>query len=169
MKMSWRKTAMSGLLTLTLAVVAPVSPAQASTLAPTLTFRTAGTVSALPTCDLGIWDYAYFSGPKGWMFLPIYNPTEDIDCLLASSNYNNWGVVALQNALVRCYGQSIAVDGDFGSGTRTALLNAQNWERVVNGKALAVDGVYGPATRGSIMWPYYTSSGNLAGPHKCMY
>jgi hypothetical protein len=77
----------------------------------------------------------------------------NLHCTLRSGDFNNFGAVALQNTLVKCYGQDIAIDGDFGGATERALIMAQTWERHVNGKTwLAIVGVYGYDTFQAIRW-----------------
>jgi murein L,D-transpeptidase YcbB/YkuD len=59
------------------------------------------------------------------------------------------GVYKLQDALNRCYGHSLAVDGDFGSATESAVRDVQRRHRIT------VDGVYGQNTRAAMTWPKY--------------
>jgi peptidoglycan hydrolase-like protein with peptidoglycan-binding domain len=56
-------------------------------------------------------------------------------------------VVVLQDALVRCNGQAIRVDGDFGPETSGAVTNVQQQHGV------AADGTYDPATLLVMQWP----------------
>lgn len=53
----------------------------------------------------------------------------------------------LQRSLNACYGQGIAVDGKYGSGTQEAVRNVQRFHNA-NGAnpPLVVDGIYGPNT-----------------------
>lgn len=53
----------------------------------------------------------------------------------------------LQHTLNQCYGQSLALDGDYGPKTTRAVKAAQ---ATVPG--LARDGVYGPRTRSAVRW-----------------
>lgn len=117
--------------------------------------------AATPHCTEGLWGY---TPGFGHYFVPAYGGA--YNCLLSQGDHT-WGVVALQNSLKRCYGQDIAVDGIFGSRTRSALLNAQRWERDVFGENIAVDGIYGPQTNRAMLWPFYRAPGDLAGPHTC--
>jgi len=55
-------------------------------------------------------------------------------------------VVALQETLDGCYGQHLAVDGDYGPLTQAAVEVAQRDAHVT------VDGIYGPQTRNAINW-----------------
>lgn len=136
------------------AAPAPASPASTALAEP------AGTeVLALPTCNGAAW-IPVSTSPRRYLFVPVYNGS--YACILQLGNYNNWGVVALQNALVRCYGQNIAIDGDFGSATKTALQNAQRRE------GIPADGVYGPQTNSVLNWPAYLSTGNISAPYICV-
>ncbi|MER6593029.1 peptidoglycan-binding protein [Micromonospora purpureochromogenes] len=123
------------------------------------------TAAAAPTCNGGAWINVY-TNPVRKLFVPVYNGS--YDCQLAQGNYNNWGVVAMQNMLIKCYGQGIARDGDFGASTKTAVINAQTWEKVVYGENIVVDGIYGRQTNRAVMWPAYLASGNLDASHICV-
>ena len=63
----------------------------------------------------------------------------------------------LQHALVRCNGQNIAVDGEYGSGTVRAVTNVQRQH------GIAADGAYGPATLQVMGWPGSGGSGCVTG------
>lgn len=121
---------------------------------------------ALPTCNGGTWtQIGPFDGVNRWTFIPVYN--NSASCHLQEGNYNNWGVVALQNILIKCYNQNIARDGDFGEDTFDALWNAQLWEREHYQETISVDGEYGPETFGAVLLPTYASSGNLDASVRC--
>ncbi|MFI6085707.1 penicillin-insensitive murein endopeptidase [Streptomyces sp. NPDC051217] len=62
---------------------------------------------------------------------------------LTSNGNRGSDVVALQH-LLAAHGRSVAVDGVFGSGTRTAVVGFQQ------SKGLAADGIVGPATWGAL-------------------
>jgi peptidoglycan hydrolase-like protein with peptidoglycan-binding domain len=62
------------------------------------------------------------------------------NCILEKGNSSS-AVSRLQNHLNSCYGKGLAVDGVFGNGTYTALIQVQ---RAIGATA---DGVYGPGTR----------------------
>lgn len=62
-------------------------------------------------------------------------------------------VRALQQALVTCNGQDIAVDGEFGEQTSQAVANVQEQ----NG--LPADGTFDAATRDAMSWPVTSGSG----------
>jgi peptidoglycan hydrolase-like protein with peptidoglycan-binding domain len=61
---------------------------------------------------------------------------------VSGNNEHGDGVLALQEALHYCYGKSISLDGQFGTGTRAALISVQS--------AIGADpdGGYGPQTHG---------------------
>lgn len=66
-------------------------------------------------------------------------------------------IEVLQHALVRCNGQNIAVDGEYGSGTVRAVTNVQREH------GIAADGAYGPATLQVMGWPGSGGSGCVTG------
>jgi hypothetical protein len=113
------------------------------------------------TCNHGRW---MRTSDFLWVFLPVNTGLDNqVSCGLRNGNHDNFGVVALQNMLVKCYGQAIAVDGDFGPATEVALERAQAWEHVVNGKTqVATNGVYHWSTTGAyVMWPYHLRSDDV--------
>lgn len=67
------------------------------------------------------------------------------------------GVEALQLALKSCYGQPIAVDGEFGPATRDALKYAQGKE------GIAADGLYGEQVFENLKWARYKQDGTRNG------
>jgi hypothetical protein len=96
-------------------------------------------------------------------------------CSLIQGN-TGWGVVVLQESLRACFGQNIAVDGDFGPNTKNALMNAQrrinSWSAGVGVSAnLSVDGEYGPHTASWWWDAQYWISGGLtnAGWRTCVF
>jgi Putative peptidoglycan binding domain len=76
--------------------------------------------------------------------------TATAECGLAEGDDDD-AVRALQEALVTCNGQDIAVDGEYGPETREAI------ERVQAANGLVADGTYGPPTRDAMLWPTTTS------------
>lgn len=126
-------------------LLAAAAPAAAT---PTRTAATSA--AALPTCDSAVWAPLNVSRKR---FLPMHSYI--LDCMLQRGDYNNLGVVALQEALITCYGQAITRDGDFGPDTETALKTVQAWEQYVKHKPIGVTGVYKLATMNAIMWPAY--------------
>ncbi|MGH9111309.1 MAG: peptidoglycan-binding domain-containing protein [Acidimicrobiales bacterium] len=73
--------------------------------------------------------------------------SDDADCRMDGSGGHEEAVVALQAALVRCNGQDIALDGEYGSETTQAVTRVQ--ERA----GVAADGTFGPNTRRAMRWP----------------
>ncbi|MDX6265084.1 MAG: hypothetical protein QOH84_6772 [Kribbellaceae bacterium] len=59
-------------------------------------------------------------------------------------------IKALQRNLNFCYGSKLAVDGKYGSKTRTAVQKVQRKHKVT------VDGIYGPKTRSAMNWRMYS-------------
>jgi hypothetical protein len=67
------------------------------------------------------------------------------DCELRRGNINA-AVTGLQLTIVRCYGISISIDGNFGPGTQSAV-------RTVQGRiGVGVDGIFGPQTLMAMKW-----------------
>jgi murein L,D-transpeptidase YcbB/YkuD len=98
-----------------------------------LTVNGAGTASAAtPVCD-SLTEFMTAAVP--------YNTTSNnVNCHLVQGNYGS-GVYQLQFSMRYCYGENIALDGDFGPETRSALIRTQR-------KAgTPADGEYGPNTR----------------------
>jgi hypothetical protein len=69
-----------------------------------------------------------------------------VDCSMSEGD-DGEAVATLQDALVRCNGQSIAVDGEYGPATTQAVASVQ----ARNG--ITADGMYGPATMRAMSWP----------------
>ncbi|HZA77421.1 MAG TPA: peptidoglycan-binding domain-containing protein [Acidimicrobiales bacterium] len=76
-----------------------------------------------------------------------------VECNMREGDVDEEAVRALQDALVRCNGQNIAVDGNFGQQTQQAIA------RVQEQNGLAADGFYGPETRDAMQWPATSASG----------
>jgi len=122
---------------------------------------TASPAHAISHCNGGRW----VTMGSYQVFAPAYGG--NLWCVLSQGDNNNWGVVALQNALRECYNQNIALDGDFGPATRQALVNAQTWEVYVYGERIAIDGIYGPDTKSAMLWPFYVPGYPLDKPLYC--
>jgi peptidoglycan hydrolase-like protein with peptidoglycan-binding domain len=107
-------------------------------------------LAALPTCNTAS-PTPYASAVPLWA---TFGPTWESswDCLLRQGNTGD-GVRWLQENLNHCYGAGLAVDGNFGSRTRSALVSAQR--RAGTG----ADGVYGPNTRRALVWFAYFNPG----------
>jgi peptidoglycan hydrolase-like protein with peptidoglycan-binding domain len=78
---------------------------------------------------------------------------ESVECSMSEGEGDSDAVAALQDALVRCNGQSVTVDGNYGPQTTAAVaaVQAQN--------GLDADGTYGTDTMRAMSWPVSTSSG----------
>jgi hypothetical protein len=88
----------------------------------------------------------------------FFDSDESPNCdLRAGGGGDDEAIEVLQNALVRCNGQSIAVDGEYGSGTVRAVTNVQRQH------GIAADGAYGPATLQVMDWPGSGGSGCVTG------
>lgn len=77
-----------------------------------------------------------------------------VDCDVGEGS-DDEAVAALQDALVRCNGQDVAVDGDYGPATAEAVANVQRQAGV------SADGTYDPETRQAMQWPATSSSGEV--------
>lgn len=144
--MKLRMLLMASALVLFGLVIAPAVPAAAAP-------------AADPKCNAGYWvvEGAF------QQFFPSrqVGNSNNFQCELRRDDFNNFGVVALQNTLIRCYGQSIAADGDFGSQTEAALKNAQR----IHG--LPTNGVYNWNTHKTIWWPTYQAGADIDDKFKC--
>ncbi|MFE7394905.1 peptidoglycan-binding domain-containing protein [Streptomyces sp. NPDC057582] len=67
------------------------------------------------------------------------------------------GVGELQRNLNRCYGQSLALDNNYGPKTTQAVRYAQSRLNI------NVDGVFGPQTSNAMVWAKFDSAGNYYG------
>ena len=90
------------------------------------------------------------------------NGTGNRNCYLIRGN-RGVAVVVLQEALVYCYGQYVGpagIDGDFGTNTKNALMNAQRKiNELFDWQHTTVDGEYGPQTRELLMGPIFAANG----------
>jgi hypothetical protein len=75
------------------------------------------------------------------------------NCVMREGSGDDEAILVLQSALVRCNGQSLAVDGDYGPATTQAVMNVQQQHGVTS------DGAYGPATLEVMGWPSTGSGG----------
>jgi hypothetical protein len=62
-------------------------------------------------------------------------------------------VAVLQDALARCNGEGVSVDGEYGAQTAGAVMDVQ--QRA----GITADGEYGPATLQVMRWPTMSTSG----------
>jgi len=89
--------------------------------------------------------------PSGPVQLPgdtaLFGSPESVDCALGDGGGDEEAVVALQTALVRCNGEDVAIDGEYGSQTADAVT------RVQDRGGVAADGTFDPDTRRAMQWP----------------
>jgi hypothetical protein len=85
--------------------------------------------------------------------------SESTACEMEAGQGDEDAVVVLQNALVRCNGQAVAVDGEYGPETTRAVIAVQRQAGV------AADGAYGPATLQAMRWP--TTASTTSGAAEC--
>jgi hypothetical protein len=127
---------------------------------------------AYSMCDWATDQYAGYAAPVG---VAIYPPTggNSTSCTMYSGYSTNplmddaqWAhrggaVWQLQDALNRCYGRSLTVDGNFGALTKAAVQYVQQ------AYGLSPDGVYGPKTAQVMYFPGHASSGYpwIPGPY----
>ena len=111
--------------------------------------------SSLPRCD----DAVVARSGAVSVVVPaeagILGSSTDIVCQVEESS-DAEAVTALQEALARCNGQPIPVDGELGPATRDAITNVQQ------AHGLVTDGAYGPATMRVMQWP--TADGATCAP-----
>ncbi|MGH9288920.1 MAG: peptidoglycan-binding domain-containing protein [Acidimicrobiales bacterium] len=118
-------------------------------------FGTSGEASAsdgLPTCDgVVVIDVASepVRVPGDTDLFSSASPT----CGMSVGRGDEDAVVVLQDALARCNGESVSVDGEYGPQTAAAVMDVQ--ERA----GITADGEYGPATLQAMRWPTTTTSG----------
>lgn len=79
------------------------------------------------------------------------------NCVMQEGSGDDEAILVLQSALVRCNGQSVGVDGDYGAQTTQAVMNVQQQHGVT------ADGAYGPATLEVMGWPSTGSGGCVSG------
>jgi peptidoglycan hydrolase-like protein with peptidoglycan-binding domain len=82
---------------------------------------------------------------------------DSADCVMREGSGDDEAILVLQGALVRCNGQSLDVDGNYGAQTTQAVMNVQQQHGVT------ADGAYGPATLEVMGWPSTGSGGCVSG------
>lgn len=82
---------------------------------------------------------------------------DSASCVMREGGGDEQAVVVLQTALVRCNGQSVGVDGDYGADTSRAVMNVQQQH------GITADGAYGPATLEVMGWPGTGAGGCVTG------
>jgi murein L,D-transpeptidase YcbB/YkuD len=138
--MAGMTTGLAGILTATPAQAAPITH-QAAPEVPE---------AALAAAVCASWT-DYVTGPGTAYDVRIPSTTRNgsqVNCVLYNGVSSD-GVYKLQDALNRCYGRNLAVDGAFGPATESAVRYVQNRHRIT------VDGVYGQNTRAAMSWPKY--------------
>jgi hypothetical protein len=120
----------------------------------------AGEVSSdgddLPTCD-GV---VVVATEAGTAQVPgdtgLFETSESTACEMEAGQGDKEAVVVLQDALVRCNRQSLAVDGGYGPETTRAVIAVQRQAGV------GTDGAYGPVTLQAMRWPTTATSATPA-------
>ncbi|MGK4579720.1 peptidoglycan-binding domain-containing protein [Kitasatospora sp. HPMI-4] len=102
--------------------------------------------ASLPTCDGRITNTT----------MPAIGG-DSADCRLAYGDQGD-GVKALQESFNYCNGESLTVDGVFGSATKAAVL------RVQSRGGITADGIYGPNTRSHMSFLLMSSRPNCTVP-----
>jgi peptidoglycan hydrolase-like protein with peptidoglycan-binding domain len=87
----------------------------------------------------------------------VIGSDDSANCVLREGSGDEEAILVLQSALVRCNGQSVGLDGDYGSETAQAVMNVQQQHGVT------ADGAYGPATLEVMGWPSTGSGGCVSG------
>jgi hypothetical protein len=111
-----------------------------------------GGEGSLPACT----GTAPFASGGGTVRLPtdgLVAPVASADCGMSVSRGGGEAVRLLQEALVACNGQAIAVDGRYGDATRGAVRAVQQQH------GIGTDGAYGPETRAAMSWPTLAPGG----------
>lgn len=111
--------------------------------------------SGLPRCD----DAVVAESGAVSVVMPgeggLLSSSTDLACEVDEDS-DTEAVTVLQDALARCNGQTVAVDGELGPATRAAVTSVQAQH------GLATDGAYGPATMRVMEWP--TADGATCAP-----
>jgi Putative peptidoglycan binding domain len=142
--MAGMTTGLAGVLAATPATAAPAPQQAAPEQAP-------GAALADPIC--ASWT-DYVTGPGTPYDVRIPSTTRNggqTNCVLYNRTETE-GVFKLQDALNRCYGQGLTVDGIYGPGTEAAVRNVQRFHGF---QPEDIDGRYGPQTRAAMTWPKY--------------
>lgn len=108
-----------------------------------------------PVCD----HTAPFAVDGGTVRLPVAGPITPLaspDCRVDDGGGGAEAVSLVQQALVQCNGQSLVVDGAYGSATSGAVAAVQSQHDIT------VDGAYGPETRSVMSWPIVAGDGEGA-------
>jgi peptidoglycan hydrolase-like protein with peptidoglycan-binding domain len=93
----------------------------------------------------------YYLGPDGKVLYHVPDAAPEafnLSCQLWPGD-RGAGVFILQDALIKCYGQTIAQDAIYGNATRQAVRNVQAFH------GIPIDGVYGYGTRAAMVFAKY--------------
>jgi peptidoglycan hydrolase-like protein with peptidoglycan-binding domain len=107
----------------------------------------------LATCD-GV---LVVESPLGSARVPgdtgLFDATATAACEMQVGEGDEDAVAVLQNALARCHGEAVDIDGQYGPQTAGAVMAVQSQAGV------ARDGEYGPATLDVMRWPVTGTAG----------
>ena len=97
------------------------------------------------TCD-GV---LVVESPSGSVRVPADTDLTDatVVCLIEPGAGDEDAVAVVQQALVQCHGQTLAIDGEYGPATAGAVSSVQRQA------GIAPDGEYGPTTLEAMRWP----------------
>ena len=113
--------------------------------------------SEAPTCD-GV---VVVETASGRVQVPGDTSTlgsdDSANCVMRDGSGTDDAILVLQDALVRCNGQNVGLDGDYGAQTTQAVINVQQQHGVT------ADGAYGPATLEVMGWVSTGSGGCVSG------
>ncbi|WP_202868673.1 peptidoglycan-binding domain-containing protein [Kribbella antibiotica] len=145
------------------------------TAAPLTVVATLPAEAAYGECNSASWRVASTVGLWEYTKVPV-RTGNGMHCYMGKQQGSKSAVMALQDAIKRCYWDTPAsdyisasggVDGKYGEGTAKAVL----WLQVhrFGFKGSNRDGVYGPATRAAMMWPMHhtNSSGDYIPIYEC--
>ena len=109
--------------------------------------------AAAPRCNTAGF-IPYIHGGGGQLDVPLYSSggSSTLLCVMSSGDRGS-DVNQLQWTLNYCYGEHLALDSDFGSLTKAALIRAQRRE------GIAADGIYGPETALHTLHPWVPNGG----------
>lgn len=99
-----------------------------------------------------------YDSPSGTYQIPTDEPDDLFDardCELSVGQGGAAPVLALQDALTRCHGQPIDLDGAYGQATSDAVHAVQSEHDI------GADGAYGPETSNVIPWPTRSPQGDV--------
>jgi hypothetical protein len=97
------------------------------------------------------------ANPNLVLYIPSLARGGSVDCDLRRGDVTE-GVYKLQDAAIRCYGQDLARDGNFGIETHKAVKNIQNFSRQPE------TGAYSWSLGSVMRWPIYDrNSGQWTG------